>query len=165
MPTKAFEAFCTMWRNSVMENIYNSKARFPFLSLPVEAGEWPITLIPAFSMGKILEWKNVGKRIPGLVVLSSVQLLSHVQLFATHELQQARLPYPSPTAEVYPNPCPLSRWSHTTISSSVIPLSPALNLSQHQCLFKWVSFSHQVAKVLELQLQHQCFQWIFRVPG
>ena len=37
--------------------------------------------------------------------------------------------------------------------------SPALNLSQHQALFKWVSFSHQVAKVLEFQLQHQSFQW------
>ena len=32
---------------------------------------------------------------------------------------------------------------------------PALSLSQHQCLFQWVSSSHQVAKVLELQLQHQ----------
>ena len=42
------------------------------------------------------------------------------------------------------------------------PSSPAFNLSQHQGLFKWVSSSHQVAKVLELQLQHQSFQWIFR---
>ena len=39
---------------------------------------------------------------------------------------------------------------------------PALNLSQHQGLFKWVSSSHQVAKVLEFQIQHQSFQWIFR---
>ena len=37
--------------------------------------------------------------------------------------------------------------------------SPALNLSQHQGLFKWASSSHQVAKVLEFQLQHQSFQW------
>ena len=44
------------------------------------------------------------------------------------------------------------------------PLSPpALNVSQHQCLFQWVSSSHQVAKVLELQFHHQSFQWIFRV--
>ena len=43
------------------------------------------------------------------------------------------------------------------------PLLPALNLSQHQNPFQWVSSSHQVAKVLELQLQHQSFQWIFRV--
>ena len=39
---------------------------------------------------------------------------------------------------------------------------PALNLSQHQGLSKWVSSLHQVAKVLEFQLQHQSFQWIFR---
>ena len=44
------------------------------------------------------------------------------------------------------------------------PLSPpALSLSQHQGLFQWVSSSCQVAIVLELQLQYQSFQWIFRV--
>ena len=42
------------------------------------------------------------------------------------------------------------------------PCPPALNLSQHQGLFKWVSSSRQVAKVLEFQLQHQSFQWKFR---
>ena len=42
------------------------------------------------------------------------------------------------------------------------PSSPTVNLSQHQGLFQWVSSSHQVAKVLEFQLQHQPFQWIFR---
>ena len=40
--------------------------------------------------------------------------------------------------------------------------SRAFNLSQHQSLFQWVSSSHQVAKILEFQLQHQSFQWIFR---
>ena len=39
------------------------------------------------------------------------------------------------------------------------PSPPALNLSQHQGPFQWVSSSHQVAKVLEFQLQHQSFQW------
>ena len=38
------------------------------------------------------------------------------------------------------------------------PSSPAFNLPQHQGLFQWVSSSHQVAKVLEFQLQHQFFQ-------
>ena len=42
------------------------------------------------------------------------------------------------------------------------PSPPALNLSQHQGLCKWVSSSHQVAEVVEFQLQHQSFQWIFR---
>ena len=42
------------------------------------------------------------------------------------------------------------------------PFPPAFNHSQHQGLFKWVSSSYQVAKVLEFQLQNQPFQWIFR---
>ena len=42
------------------------------------------------------------------------------------------------------------------------PSLPSFNLSQNQDLFKWVSSSHQVAKILEFQLQHQFFQWIFR---
>ena len=43
------------------------------------------------------------------------------------------------------------------------PFPPAFHLSQHQGLFQWASSSHQVAKVLEFQLQHPSFQWIFRV--
>ena len=42
------------------------------------------------------------------------------------------------------------------------PSPPAINLSQHQGLFKWVSSSHQVAKLLEFQLQHQSFQWVYQ---
>ena len=42
------------------------------------------------------------------------------------------------------------------------PSFPTFNFSQHQGLFQWVSSSYQVAKVLEFQLQHQSFQWIFR---
>ena len=48
-------------------------------------------------------------------------------------------------------------------SHPLLPPSPALNLSQHQGLFQWVSSSHQVVQVLELQLQHQSFQWISKV--
>ena len=40
-----------------------------------------------------------------------------------HELQHARPPCPSPTPRVHPNPCPLSQWCHSTISSSVVPFS------------------------------------------
>ena len=42
------------------------------------------------------------------------------------------------------------------------PSSPAPNPSQHQYIFKWVSSSHQVAKALELQLQHQSSEWTLR---
>ena len=54
----------------------------------------------------------------------SIQFSSVAQSCLTlqpHEPQHARPPYPSPTARVYPNPCPLSRWCHPTISSSVVP--------------------------------------------
>ena len=51
---------------------------------------------------------------------SSVQF-SHVWLFVTPCTQHARTPCPSPAPGVYPNSCPLSRWCHPTISSSVIP--------------------------------------------
>ena len=43
----------------------------------------------------------------------------------------------------------------------LLPSPPAFSLSQHQSLFQWVSSSHQVAKGLELQ--HQSFQWLFRI--
>ena len=45
--------------------------------------------------------------------------------------------------------------------SHIAPSPLTFNLSQDQGLFKWVSSSHQVAKELEFQLQHQSFQWIF----
>ena len=54
------------------------------------------------------------------------------------------------------------------VSDAIQPSDPlsspssAFNLSQHQGLSQWVSSSCEVAKVLELQLQHQSFQWIFR---
>ena len=65
-----------------------------------------------------------------------------------HGLQHARPLCPSPTLGVYPNAC---------LSS---PSPPTFNPSQG--LFKWVSPSHQVVKVLEFQLQYQSFQWTLR---
>ena len=58
--------------------------------------------------------------------LSSVQSLSHVRLFVTPWLQHTRLPCPSPTPRVYSNSCPLHRWCHPTILSSVVPFSSHL---------------------------------------
>ena len=76
-----------------------------------------------------------------------------------HEPQHTRPPCPSPTPGVYSNSCPWSQWCHPAIShlSSLSP--PAPNPSQHQGLFQWVNSLHEVAKVLEFQLQHQSFQW------
>ena len=52
-----------------------------------------------------------------------------------HGLQHTRLPCPSPTPGTCSNSCPLSRWCHPTISSSVVPFSSLFNLSQHQGIF------------------------------
>ena len=68
-------------------------------------------------------------------------------LCPTDQVQHARPPCSSPTLRVYSNSCPLCRWCHPTISSSVIPFSSAFNLSQHQGIFQWGSSSQQVATV------------------
>ena len=90
---------------------------------------------------------------------SSVQWLSHVQLFATpwtatHQSSLSMTNSEFTQTHVH--------WVGHAIQPSQ-PLSspslPASNLFQHQSLFQWVSSSHQVAKVLEFQLQHQSFQW------
>ena len=79
-----------------------------------------------------------------------------------HGLQHARLPCPSLSpgfAQTHIHWVGDAIWPSHPLSSP----SPAFNLSQHQGLFQWVSSLHQVAKVLEFQLQHQSFQWIFKV--
>ena len=91
-------------------------------------------------------------------VSASVQSLSHFCLFVTPwiAVHQASLSITNSRTlpklmfieSVMPSNHPLSS-----------PSPPAFNPSQHQCLFKWVSSSHQVAKILEFQLQHPSFQW------
>ena len=79
-----------------------------------------------------------------------------------HGLQQVRFPCPSQS----PGICSNVHWISDVIQPSLPLSSPspsAFNPSQHQGLFQWVSSLHHVAKVLEFQLQHQSFQWIFRV--
>ena len=77
-------------------------------------------------------------------------------------LQHARLPCPSPTPRACSNSCPLSQWRHPTISSSVVLFSSCLQSFPASGSFQ-MSFSNQVAKVLELQFRHQSVQWIVRV--
>ena len=99
---------------------------------------------------------NCGQTLPSEPLqFSSVRSLSCAQLFVTHE--QPGLPVHHQLLEftqthVY--------WVGDTIQPSHPlwpPSLPALNLSQHQGLFKWVSSSHQVAKASKFQLQHQSF--------
>ena len=97
--------------------------------------------------------------------IAVVQLLSNAPLFV--------IPWTTYNTPGFPvlHYLPELAQTHVLWVSDVIqpshPLSPpsalALNLSQHQGLFQWVSSLHQVAKVLELQLQHQSSQWIFDI--
>ena len=76
-----------------------------------------------------------------------------------HELQYARPPCPSSTLGVHWNSL---HWIGDAIQPSHPLSSPSLpvpNPSQHQSLFQWVNSLHEVAKVLEFQLQHQSFKW------
>ena len=94
------------------------------------------------------------------VQFSSVQSLSRVQLFVTPWIaaRQASLSVTNSRSLLK---------THVHGASDAIqpshPLSspspPAPNPSEHQGLFQWVNSSHEVAKVLEFQLQHQSFQW------
>ena len=92
-----------------------------------------------------------------------VESLSRVWPCDPHGLQHTRPPCPSPSSRVCSKSCPLSQWSFLTISSSVTPFSFCLQSFPASGSFQWVGSSHQVTKVLELQLQYQSFRWIFRV--
>ena len=93
----------------------------------------------------------------------AVQALSHVWLFVTPCTTAPQASLSSTISLSLLKLMSIESWFHPTISPSVTPFSSCLPLSQYQSLFQWVSSLHQVAKVLELQLQHQSFQWIFRV--
>ena len=104
-------------------------------------------------------WQNTA-----VLTFSSVQFSHSVvsDSFQPHEPQHARPFCPSATPRVRPKPCPLSWWCHPTISSSVVPFSSCLQSFPASVPFQWASSSHQVAKILEFQHQHQSFQWIFK---
>ena len=96
----------------------------------------------------------------GWLQFSSVQLLSRVQLFATPWIAALQVSLSiinsrsllklMPIESVMPS-------SHLILCRPLLLLPP--NPPQHQGLFQWVSSSHEVAKVLEFQLQHQSIQW------
>ena len=93
---------------------------------------------------------------------SSVQSLSRVQLCDPMDCSTPGFPVhhqlPEPTQTYVLCISDAIQPSHPLSS----PSPPTFNLSKHEGFFQWVSSSHQVAKILELQLQHQSFQWIFR---
>ena len=150
-----------------MANRWGNSERFIFLASKITAdGDYSHEIKRCLLLGRkaltnldsILKSRDV--TFPTKVdLVSSVQLLSHVRLFAT-PWTAARL------ASLVHHQLPEFTQTHVHWVGDAIqpshllsfPSPPAFNLSQHQGLFKWVSSSHQVAKVLEFQLQHQSFQ-------
>ena len=103
----------------------------------LETAIWPSNSTPRFSLAQLLShvrlWDSMDCSMTGFPVHH--HLLEFAQTHV-HQVGDAIQP------------------SHPLSSPSL----PALNLSQHQGLFQWVSSSHHMAKVLEFQLQHQSFQ-------
>ena len=130
------------------------------LTFPLCSLTWFLFLILSLpgkaSSVKAWAWGSCGADI---LVDGSVQFSHSVVSYSARPqgLQHAKLPCPSATPEACSNSCPLSRWCHSTISSSVVPFSSCL-----QSFPASGSFPISQAKVLEFQLQHQSFQWIFR---
>ena len=121
-----------------------------YIDIQNKSGPWPS--------------KYIMTRVCMLQMLSVVvvQSLSHVWLFANPRTaaRQASLSFTISWSLLKFMSMKLVMPSNHLILFSP---SPALNLSQCQGLFQWVSCSHQVAKVLKLQVQHQSLQWIFGV--
>ena len=100
-------------------------------------------------------WESVACCLPNISCLLELNSSVSFQLFGTmrQELRKKKqLDF-------------LVSWLGLPTSNPTISFSSplAFSLSQHQILFQWLGSSHQVAKVLELQFQHQSFQWIFSV--
>ena len=109
---------------------------------------------------QIVKFKNVHYYMFIISKFSSVQSLSHVWLFANPWTAARQASLSITDSQRLLKSCPLSQWCHNhfilccplLLSSSIFP--------SIRVFFRWISSSHQVAKVLELQLQS--FQWIFR---
>ena len=80
-----------------------------------------------------------------------------------HGLQHARLPCPSPTPRACSNSYPLSQWCHPTISSSMAPFSSCLQSFPASGSFLISLLFTLSGQSIEASVQHQSFQWIFRI--
>ena len=113
-----------------------------------------------------MQYENTYQQDVGWYWMTNVDETCH----SVQSLSRVQLCYPmdcsTPGLNVHHQ---LPELVQTHVHRMVIPptiLSSAIHffcLSQHQGLFQWVNSSQQVAKILEFQLQHQSFQWIFRV--
>ena len=89
------------------------------------------SISPVFQNLAVKQQSSLARPSLEFIMKKAFELFSSVQFSHSvmadslwpHELQHASPPYPSPTPGVHPNPCPLGRWCHPTISSSAVPFS------------------------------------------
>ena len=93
--------------------------------------------------------------------MSNWSLIPLDDYLSSNSCSTARVPCPSPPPRACSNSCLWSQWCHPTILSSVVPFS-CLQSFPSTGSFPVSRSLHQVAKILELVLQHKSFQWIFR---
>ena len=149
---------------------------FPFQFLKIEvlliysvvsfsAVQWSDSVIHIciFIFFSTIAYHGILNIVPVLCIksccFSSVQLLSHVWLCNPMDCSMPGLPVHQQLLEFTQTHV---HWVSDAIQPShplSSPSPPTFNHSQNQGLFKWVSSSHQVAKISEFQLQHQSFQW------
>ena len=136
---------------------------FPFFRTPSEIpwnAFWKYCFSKKDQDRNIKMWSYINDQLISVVV---VQSLSCVWLSVTPWTAASLvLQYLPEFAQIHVHWVSNAR-CYLTISSSAPPSPFTFSLSQHQGLFQWVGSSHEVAKVLKLQLQPQSFQWIFRV--
>ena len=102
-------------------------------------------------------------RSPQWNTVAVVQWLSHVWLFSSPGTAAHQAPVSSNISRVCSKSCALSQWWYLTISSSAALSSFCLQSFPASGSFPMSQLLHQVTKALECQLQHQSFQWIFRI--
>ena len=135
-----------------------------------ETGVWLLSREDTMEKGmathsSIPAWRTPWTEEAGGPQSSSVQFNSVSQLsdcLQCHGLKHARPPCPTPTTRVYSYSCLLSQWCHPTISSSVDFFSSCLQSFPASGPFQMSQFISSGGQILEFQLQHQSFQWIFR---
>ena len=134
-----------LWPISRVSALLDSVNTVPF---PVLVFFRPMIILTSINIFSSVQFSSVGQSCPTLCDPMDWSMLSlpvHRQL---PEFTQTHVHWVSDAIQP----------SHPLSS----PSPPVFNLSQHQGLFKWVGSSHQVAKVLEFQLHHHSFHWIFR---
>ena len=131
----------TSWSQSVIKSLFKS---IKFISMDVYMYKsWMLQMHWAMH--------NYSPCLSGSVQFSCLVMSHSLQ---PHGLQQAKPPCPSPTPRVYSNSCPLSRWCHPTISSSVIPFSSCPQSFPASGSFPMSQFFASSGQSIRFQLQY-----------